>query len=279
MSHPAQTWGPAHKRAALSLTFDNLGEAADIAFGLLPKDTACGRHFTATEVLPRLLQLLQGTTATYFIEGINATIYPDQVRGVAEAGHEVGLHAWQHEGWGALHTATQKELLQRGLEAMARLGIRPEGFRPPGGVASADALALLREHGFTYCSPFATHPSRAQDGMVLLPFQWRHVDAYLLDPVLGFFRAAHGLPEPPAPPGDWQRILDESLDAALARGEHLTVIFHAYLFGKNEAQWAVLEGFLRKARARDDLWIAPGREVARWIKERAAEGTASMRPF
>jgi hypothetical protein len=40
---------------AISITFDNLGEAAQLELGMWPDDVAQGQHFTVTEVLPRLL--------------------------------------------------------------------------------------------------------------------------------------------------------------------------------------------------------------------------------
>jgi peptidoglycan/xylan/chitin deacetylase (PgdA/CDA1 family) len=279
MNASAMSWGAGRKRAALSITFDNLGEAGEISLGLLPKDMPCGSHYTATEVLSRLLDLLTGVSITYFIEGINATIYPEQLHAIAAAGHEIGLHAWQHEGWNRLRGPVQEELLRRSLAAMAKAGIKPEGFRPPGGEASADALALLRQFGFAYCSPLGTHPSRVQDGLVVLPFRWRHVDAYLMDPVLGFFRAANGAVESPTAPEEWAQILDAGLSDAIEHGEHLTVIFHPYLFGRSADQWNVLERFLARARAHDDLWIAPCREVAAWMKTHATSAAASERPF
>jgi len=266
MNGQAIPWGPGRKRAALSLTFDNFGEAAEISLGLLPMEGPYGGHYTATAVLPRLLALLEGISVTYFIEGINATIYPQQLKAINASGHEIGLHAWQHEGWNRLRSDTQSQLLERSLEAMAKLGIEPKGFRPPGGEASADALALLGQMGFHYCSPLGTHPSRVQDGLVSLPFQWRHVDAYLMDPVLGFFRAANGMAAEPASASRWAQILEAGLSGAIDRGEHLTVIFHPYMFGRSQEQWNVLENFLALAKARDELWIAPGRDVAAWLE-------------
>jgi len=51
-------WGPGLKRGAVSFTFDNLGEAADLEFGTWPKDVAVGTHYTVVDVLPALLRKL-----------------------------------------------------------------------------------------------------------------------------------------------------------------------------------------------------------------------------
>jgi peptidoglycan/xylan/chitin deacetylase (PgdA/CDA1 family) len=87
---------------ALSVTFDNLGEAAELELGLWPEGKALGGHPSVARTLPRLLNLLEqaGVRATFFVEGLNAELYPDALRSIAAAGHEVACHAWRHEQWG-----------------------------------------------------------------------------------------------------------------------------------------------------------------------------------
>src|SRR3954452_10409384 len=91
----------------LALTFDNLGEAAELEMGALPTGAPLGHHETALEVLPRLLGQLEDRelAATFFVEGLNAEIFPDLLREIDGAGHEVAFHAWRHERWGELSTA------------------------------------------------------------------------------------------------------------------------------------------------------------------------------
>ena len=87
--------------ATVSLTFDNLGEVADLERGQWPADAPLGRHASVTRTLPRVLQALgeAGVRATFFVEGRNAELYPDALRSIAAAGHEVAFHGWQHEPW------------------------------------------------------------------------------------------------------------------------------------------------------------------------------------
>lgn len=257
------TWRPAGKRASVSVTLDNLGEACDINMGRWPADEPVGRHYTATRVLPRLLEALDGVAVTYFVEAVNVARYPEQLHALCEAGHEVALHTWGHENWGRLAPDERRANLARSLAAFQSVGIEPVGFRPPGGAADADSLALLRDNGFTYCSPASRDRAvRNEYGLAILPFAWRHVDAYLIDPDLAAFRASNGDRETPATPDEWAGILDAAFDAALSAGEHLTVIFHPYVFGADERLWNVFSAFMRKVRAHDDVWLAPCREIA-----------------
>src|SRR6476469_4204183 len=120
-------------RATLSLTFDNLGEAAEIGAGALAPDASgIGSHPTATAVLPGLLDRLatRGLRATFFIEGLNAELYPDLLREIDARGHEVAYHAWTHEWWGGLPAPRQAGTLARGIAAFGELGLEVAGLRP-----------------------------------------------------------------------------------------------------------------------------------------------------
>ena len=90
-----------------------------------------GRHFSVTRALPRVLDALgeAGLRATFFVEGLNAELYPDTLRGLAAAGHEVAYHGWRHEPWAELEPAAERELLERGVERAG--GARPAAGRLP----------------------------------------------------------------------------------------------------------------------------------------------------
>jgi peptidoglycan/xylan/chitin deacetylase (PgdA/CDA1 family) len=264
-------WGPESKPAALSVTLDNFGEAAEMSLGLLPASYTTGRHETATTILPRLLAALGDLKITYFIEGINAEIYPRELTAISAAGHEIGLHAWQHEAWSRLSLVRQENLLQMSLRAMNKIGLRPAGFRPPGGQISVDSLTLLRRLGFDFCSPLGSPGSYLEEGLAILPFQWRHVDAYLMDPVLNAYRADNAASSAPLPAHEWAAILEGAIEEAVEHRRHLTVIFHPYMIGRHNDQWAVFDRFLQKMRTRSDLWIASCAQVAGWIRKCAID--------
>lgn len=213
--------------ATVSLTFDNLGEAAELERGTWPEGQPLGEHFSVRESLPQVLGLLaaEGLAATFFVEGLNGELYPDVLAGLATAGHEVACHGWRHEPWAGLEPARERELLGR---ARAALGA-PAGFRPPGGRLTAATASLLAELGFAYCSPAGDRPGRV-DGLAVLPFEWRLIDAYALVPHFGELRQRRGDPEEPMTPEAVRDAVLAALDAHVADGEgHLVLLFHPFL--------------------------------------------------
>jgi peptidoglycan/xylan/chitin deacetylase (PgdA/CDA1 family) len=106
----------------VAVTFDNLGEASEIEQGAWPAGRPRGRHSSVVRALPRVLALLDdvGLRATFFVEGINAELYPDALRGIVAAGHELACHAWCD--WQALKPAEEAAVLTRATEALRALG-------------------------------------------------------------------------------------------------------------------------------------------------------------
>jgi peptidoglycan/xylan/chitin deacetylase (PgdA/CDA1 family) len=224
----------------VALTFDNLGEVADLGRGTWPDGEPLGEHFSVTRVLPRLRALLDetGARATFFVEGRNAELYPDALRELVADGHEIGCHGWCHEVWGDLAAGAEARLLERAREALAAIGVPVHGFRPPGGRLTASTLRLLREHGFTHASP-AGSGAGVRDGIALVPFRWPLVDAYHVLPRFAGLRARdRGAPGelPPA-------VLRDAIRAAVEAGGVTTLVFHPFLLAE-EARLGVLRDAL-----------------------------------
>ena len=243
-----------------NLTFDNLGEAAELEFGLLPESHAVGGHPSVTRALPRILELLADLPATFFIEGWNCEAYPDAIRTIAAHGHEIALHGWRHERWSRLDEGRERAHLERSLQAFARLGMKPVGFRPPGGALTPRSTDEMRRLGFTYCSA-ADRPYGQSEGLASLPFAWQHVDAYHLDPFLGPLRRTRGEGEAPLPLSSWRDALRDAVAVCTETGGYANVIFHPYLLVEEE-RLAVLADLLRRLRSEKRLGVVRCREVA-----------------
>ena len=254
---------PGGARGALSLSFDNLGEAAELELGGKP-DAPLGEHFTVTRVLPRLLTALRehDLTATFFVEGLNAELYPQALKAIAADGHEVAYHAWRHEQWGELAAAEQAENLRRGITAFEALGLPVAGMRPPGGELGEGGTEVLREAGLRYCSPEGQGVS-VEDGVALLPFRWRHVDAAcVLPPMSAAREAITGSPDP-VDAGAFLAYLESELALLASEGGFTTVILHPMMFDwLGEDRLGTLLGSVSKARDEHRLWVAPCAAVA-----------------
>jgi peptidoglycan/xylan/chitin deacetylase (PgdA/CDA1 family) len=252
-------------RAAVRVTFDNLGEVTDLERGVRPDDEPLGQHFSVTRTLPRILDLLNetGLRATFFVEGRNTELYPGTLREIAAAGHEVAYHGWCHERWADLSPSEERDLLERGARRMGELGLRPVGFRPPGGRLTRASLCSLREVGFTYCSPAgeAVDPS---GGVVVLPFRWPLVDAFYYLPHFGDLRKRVVGSSDVLPPSRLREAVTAALEDTVRHTAYVALLFHPFL-AEPEDRFEVVRGLLGSVRALFDdgaVWCAPCRDIA-----------------
>lgn len=212
-------WGPAGRRAAVSVTFDNLGEAADLERGLWPHDVRLGYHFSVMRTLTRILRVLDdvGIRATFFVEGINAELYPEALLDIVRSGHKLGYHGWRHEHWPTLDPSEEARGLERGVQLMDDLGLRPRGFRPPGGRLTPSSTRLLARYGFTHCSPAGRGVGFA-GSLVTVPFEWRLTDAYHYLPRFGRLRKDVTGAADALPPARFRETLGSALEGLVRAG-------------------------------------------------------------
>src|SRR3712207_855571 len=261
---------PDARRGVLSATFDNLGEAADLERGLWPESEPLGRHFSVRRMLPRILGMLDelGLRATFFVEGLNAELYPEALLEIANSGHELGYHGWRHELWPNLNPSEEAHLLERGVHKMDELGVRPRGFRPPGGRLTSSSPELLESLGFTHCSP-AGLGIGFLGNVVVLPFEWRLIDAYYYLPRFGGLRETAKGSSEPLPPSHFRETLSAALQGVVRNGGHLTLLFHPFLEEQGD-RFEIMRGALEELRDLAEarlVWCAPYQDVVSWVRE------------
>jgi hypothetical protein len=98
----------------------------------------------------RILAAFQkyGGKGTFFFVGNQAEKYPDVVKRVAEAGHEVANHSYKHENLPKLSQAGATQSLAKTNEILRRLsGQSVSLVRPPYGATSSSVKAALQNQG------------------------------------------------------------------------------------------------------------------------------------
>jgi peptidoglycan/xylan/chitin deacetylase (PgdA/CDA1 family) len=243
----------AQPQPTLVLSFDNLGEAAEIEQGSWPLDRTVGNHPSVTVALPFLLDLLDDLAlpATFFVEAINTEHYPGALQTIAGRGYELGHHGWRHERWSDLTPEAQAVIL-RTAEAFGRLGIGLSGFRPPGGSLGKGSLHLIGEAGLSWCSPAGRHPwIDPATRVAAVPFSWPLVDATYLHPPFARLRARLGLSQAPLAAKEAEQCLLHQIDQAV-RCESATVVLHPFLIAERAWRESVTTLLFRLARQRDE---------------------------
>ena len=114
-------------------------------------------------VVPRFLKILDdfGWKITVFVVGQDAARDKNReaLQMIADAGHEIGNHSFNHEPWLHLYSKQQVEdEICRAEEAIeGATGQRPRGFRGPGYSISPATLRVLAGRGYLYdASSFPT---------------------------------------------------------------------------------------------------------------------------
>jgi peptidoglycan/xylan/chitin deacetylase (PgdA/CDA1 family) len=104
------------------------------------------------ESTPRFLDLLAARKvhATFFLLGSMVARAPGLAAEIAAAGHETGVHGWDHRYLPLRGPRATRDDLRRATDIVADVtGTVPELFRPPYGVLSTSALLTARQLGLT----------------------------------------------------------------------------------------------------------------------------------
>ena len=97
---------------------------------------------------PRVASALEsaGTRGTFFVIGERASEHPDVVRDLVARGHEIELHCMRHVRHPDATRAEIEADTREAIDALARLGVRPDRWRTPGGGTASWTAAVARRH-------------------------------------------------------------------------------------------------------------------------------------
>ncbi|MBX3026096.1 polysaccharide deacetylase family protein [bacterium] len=240
--------------AIACFTFDNMGEAAEVGAGRRAGPMPDGEEPSLAVGYPALLALLarRGVRATFFVEGWNGIHHPAAVRAIVAHGHELGMHGWTHEAWSELDSDREATLARRATDALEHAaGVRPRGFRAPGGRRTAHTEAILQRLGYAYDASLGDGmtPSRLPGGLAQIPFVWPGVDGF------------HYLGDAPAAPAAVRDAWIGALRKAAARDGLFLTVCHAFITGTDPERVRALEAVIDAAQAAG-LTIATAGEVA-----------------
>ena len=264
------SWPPG-VTAAACLTFDMDAEAAvltaDIS-SISRMSPMSHQSYGPLVGVPRILSLLKRheITATFFVPGYSAHRYPDVVRAIAEAGHEIAHHSYFHENTVGMDEKTEGAMLDLGLRALHDVaGVRPEGYRAPMWEMNFHTPKLLAERGFRWDSSLmdSDHPyvlavgQDAASTLVEVPVSWGLDDweQYAFLPGL----IGSGVIESPAKALEMWTL---ELEAMHRLGAAFVLCCHPFLSGRPSRAEA-LERLVERMKSLDGLWITTIGEVAR----------------
>ncbi|HEX9637278.1 MAG TPA: polysaccharide deacetylase [Acidobacteriota bacterium] len=260
---------PQGKVMALTLGFDVDGETLwweDSEAGARPGPESYGRY-GPREALPKILSLLKRhrAQATFFVPVWVAEKYPEPIRAIVEAGHELGAHGVRHESPADLSPEQEAAILQQSRTALEKVrGSEISGYRAPAWALSRSTLELVGQAGFLYSSNLmdADFPYVHQQpaGLVELPVSW------VLDDAAHFWFDESSWEKPIVSAAAVLAIWKEEFEAIYDQGGYFNLTLHPQFIGR-PARLTMLDQFLSWVETFPGVWVATGEQVARHVAE------------
>jgi len=201
---------------------------------------------------------------TVFAVGMAVERYPEPVKALYEAGHEICSHGYRWIDYRDVSETTERDHMQRAIRIIEETtGERPLGWYT--GRTSPNTRALVvEEGGFLYDADSYSDE---------LPF-WDHMHGrpqlvipYTLDANDMRFATPQGFNSGT----QFLQYLKDSFDVLYAEGADsprmMSVGLHCRISGR-PGRFAALEAFLRYVRSHDDVWFCRRIDIARhWHDE------------
>jgi peptidoglycan/xylan/chitin deacetylase (PgdA/CDA1 family) len=266
-----KSW-PHGARCAVALSFDADHETIPLRdTDESPMRISQGQYGNRRGV-PRIRALLEREQikATFFYPAVAALLHPDEVRGLAREGHEIGIHSWIHERNTTLPFMAERDLSMRSADVLERLaGRAPVGMRTASWDFSPNTLLIIHEMRLLYDSslmadddPYELVADGNATGIVELPPEWIRDDAVYFN-----MQRFSGL-RPYTAPSAVEEIFKAEFDGAWQEGGLFLLTMHPHVIG-HRSRIGVLERLIRYIKTRGLAWFGTHEEVARWCKTNA----------
>lgn len=268
------TW-PGGNQVAVALSFDVDQETLCLRDGRTSPALLAQGEYGSRAGLPRILKLLEryAIPASFYIPAVSALLHPDDVRRIAQAGHEVGLHGWIHERNSNLAAADERELTRRAAGVLEQLaGKPPVGLRTASWDFGETTLKMIRDMRLLYDSslmgddePYELLEDGEPTGVVELPVEWIKDDY----PYFGMDRLS--TVRPYTAPSLVAEIWRREFDGAYVEGGLFLLTMHPHIIG-HRSRMSVLDELIRHMRSRAGVWFATHEAIASYVKAQACMG-------
>jgi len=263
---------PGDARCAVALSFDADHETIPLRDNDPSPMRISQGQYGARQAMPRIRKLMERESipASFFYPAVSALLHPDEVRGVADEGHEIGIHSWIHEANTTLPREAERDLTFRARDVLAKVsGQDPVGMRTASWDFSVNTLDIVREMGLLYDSslmadddPYELLEQGEPTGIVELPPEWIRDDAVYFN----FLRFS--ALRPYTPPSAVEEIFTAEFDGAWEEGGLFLLTMHPHFIG-HRSRLPLLARLIAHMKARGGCWFATHAQVARWCKEQA----------
>jgi peptidoglycan/xylan/chitin deacetylase (PgdA/CDA1 family) len=220
-----------------------------------------------SEVLER-----EGLRGSVLLNGRAVEEYPDVVREMAEAGHEMVGHSFAQDisTYRFATPEAERENIRKTTEIIRDVtGVTATGWISPRATPSEFTAELLMDEGYEW---FGDYPDdelpyllEADDGRVLVSVPYSAtpgVNDYETGVIQGGF------------PSDYVEQFSRTLDylreeyEVTGRVGMVRASVHAHVYGRAFGRWAFRDA-MRYAKGFDDVWIATRGEIAKAVLEQA----------
>ena len=263
---------PGGARCAVSLSFDADHETIPLRDSDESPMRISQGQYGSRQGVKRIRALLDrhGVRASFFYPAVSALLHPQEVRAVADEGHEIGIHSWIHEANTQLPPGVERDLTLRAADTLERIsGRRPVGIRTASWDFSVDTMDIIRELGLLYDSslmadddPYELEVQGEPTGIVELPPEWIRDDAVYFN-----MQRFSGL-RPYTPPAAVEEIFRAEFEGAVAEGGLFLLTMHPHVIG-HRSRISLLDRLVTLMKGTPGVWFGTHEEVARWCATQA----------